>query len=181
MSRFPRPTPCGAAPSTVSPTASSFAPIAGRSPAPFAAPSAALLATLAAALLSACGTPGAPTPGVTPVPDGRPPAHADGRPRELLLARSLRGSPAAAEIAKAMDADDLKKTIQLLELTRNHTPVWWRNEASGREFLLTPQGSFGGERGPCREFTVDVTTGKTTDRLQGTACQQVNALWKLMP
>lgn len=141
---------------------------------------AAVLAAVAAALFSACGTPGAPTPGVTPVPDGKPPAQADGRPREILLARSLRGSAAAAEIAKAMDAADLKKTIQLLELTRNHTPIWWRNETSGREFLLTPRGSFGGEHGPCREFTVDVTSGKTTDRLQGTACQQVDALWKLM-
>jgi surface antigen len=142
---------------------------------------AATLVALAAALISACGTPGAPTPGVTPVPDGKPPAQADGRPRELLLARSLRGSPAAAEIAKAMDAADLKKTIQVLELTRNDTPIWWRNETSGREFLLTPRGSFGGEHGPCREFTVDVTTGKTTDRLQGTACQHADALWKLMP
>jgi surface antigen len=142
---------------------------------------AATLVALAAALISACGTPGAPTPGVTPVPDGKPPAQADGRPRELLLARSLRGAPAAAEIAKAMDAADLKKTIQVLELTRNDTPIWWRNETSGREFLLTPRGSFGGEHGPCREFTVDVTTGKTTDRLQGTACQHADALWKLMP
>ena len=116
---------------------------------------AALLAAAAAALISACGTPGAPTPGVTPVPDGKPPAQADGRPREILLARSLRGAPAAAEI-------------------------WWRNDSTGREFLLTPRGSFGGEHGPCREFTVDVTAGKTTDRLQGTACQQVDALWKLM-
>jgi surface antigen len=141
----------------------------------------ATLLALVAALISACGTPGAPMPGVTPVPDGKPPAQADGRPRELLLARSLRGTPAAAEIAKAMDAADLKKTIQVLELTRNDTPIWWRNETSGREFLLTPRGSFGGEHGPCREFTVDVTTGKTTDRLQGTACQHADALWKLMP
>lgn len=140
----------------------------------------ALLAALVAALISACGTPGTPTPGVMPVPDGKPPAQADGRPREILMARSLRGAAAAAEIAKAMDAGDMKKTIQLLELTRNHTPIWWRNEATGREFLLTPQGSFGGERGPCREFTVDVTTGKTTDRLQGTACQGVDTFWKLM-
>jgi len=140
----------------------------------------AALALLSAALIAACGTPGTPTPGVTPVPDGKPPAHADGSPRTTLLARSLRGSPAATEIARAMDASDLKKTIQTLELTRNHTPIWWRNETSGREFLLTPLGSFGGEHGPCREFSVDVTTGKTTDRLHGTACQQVDALWKLM-
>jgi surface antigen len=158
MFRLSRPLPCGQA----------------------APRGAAVPAALAAVLISACGTPGAPTPGVMPVPDGKPPAQADGRPREILMARSLRGAAAAAEIAKAMDAGDLKKTIQLLELTRNHTPIWWRNEATGREFLVTPQGSFGGEHGPCREFTVDVTTGKTTDRLQGTACQQVDALWKLM-
>lgn len=160
MFRFPRPAP--------------------RAAVPLAALAAALFPALAAALLSACGTPGAPAPDVIPVPDGKAPPHADGRPRELLMVRSLRGPAAAAEIAKAMDASDLKKTIQLLELTRNHTPVWWRNEATGREFLLTPRGSFGGERGPCREFTVDVTTGKTTDRLQGTACQQVDTFWKLM-
>ena len=135
---------------------------------------------LAAVLISACGTPGAPAPGVTPVPDGKPPAYPDGRPRDLLLVRSLRGPAAATEIAKAMDASDLKKAISVLELTRNDTPVWWRNEGTGREFLLTPRGSFGGERGPCRDFTVDVTTGKTTDRLQGTACQQVDTFWKLM-
>jgi surface antigen len=152
MFRFPRPVPRGAA----------------------------LFAALAAALISACGTPGAPAPGVTPVPDGKAPAYPDGRPRDLLLVRSLRGPAAAAEIAKAMDASDLKKAIGVLELTRNDTPVWWRNEGTGREFLLTPRGSFGGERGPCREFTVDVTTGKTTDRLQGTACQQVDTFWKLM-
>jgi surface antigen len=156
MFRFPRPAPRGAA------------------------PIAATLAALSAALACACGTPGAPALDVTPVPDGKAPPQADGRPRELLLARSLRGPAAAAEIAKAMDAGDLKKAIQVLELTRNTTPIWWRNEATGREFLLTPQGSFGGERGPCREFTVDVTTGKTTDRLQGTACQQLDTFWKLM-
>ena len=140
-----------------------------------------LLTALAAAFISACGTPGAPAPDVTPVPDGKPPAYPDGRPRELLLARSLRGPAAAAEIAKAMEASDLKKAVSVLELTRNDTPIWWRNEATGREFLLTPRGSFAGERGPCRDFTVDVTTGKTTDRLQGTACQQADTFWKLMP
>jgi surface antigen len=141
---------------------------------------AASLAAVLATLLSACGTPGAPTPGVPPVPDGKPPAHADGRPREVLLARSLRGAAAATEIAKAMDAADLRKAVQTLELTRNTTPIWWRNEASGREFLLTPQGSFGGDHGPCREFGVDITTGKTTDRLRGTVCQQAGGQWKLM-
>lgn len=140
----------------------------------------AALALLSAAFIAACGTPGAPTPDVTPVPDGKPPAHADGRPRTVLLARSLRGSPAAAEIARAMDESDLKKAIHTLELTRNHTPIWWRNGASGREFLLTPLGSFAGEHGPCREFSVDVTAGNTTDRLHGTVCQQVGTLWKLM-
>ena len=160
MFRISRPAPSGVAPTGASITV--------------------LCAALAATLLGACGTPGAPTPGVTPVPDGKAPPQADGRPREVLLVRSLRGPAAAAEIARAMDASDMKKTIQQLELTRNHTPIWWRNETTGREFLLTPQGSFGGERGPCREFTVEVTTGKTTDRLQGTACQQVDTFWKLM-
>ena len=141
---------------------------------------AASLAAVLATLLSACGTPGAPAPGVTPVPDGKPPAHADGRPRQVLLARSLRGDAAPADIAKAMDAADLKKAVQTLELTRNTTPIWWRNEASGREFLLTPQGSFSGDHGPCREFGVDITTGKTTDRLRGTMCQQAGGQWKLM-
>ena len=41
---------------------------------------AALFAVLSAALISACGTPGAPAPDVVFVPDGKPPAHADGRP-----------------------------------------------------------------------------------------------------
>lgn len=137
-------------------------------------------ALVTSALFSACSTLGTPTSGVTPVPNGMPPPHADGRPREVLLVRSLRGSQAAAEIARAMDSTDLRKAIQALELTRNHTPIWWHNELTGREFLLTPRGSFGGEHGPCREFSVDVTTGKTTDRLQGAACQQVDATWKLM-
>lgn len=177
MSRFPRPP----ARSMSLPATPPNPPSAARGRATSAVLSS-LAAALTATLLGACGTPGAPLPGVTPVPDGKAPPRADGTPRELLLARSLRGAPAAAEINKAMDAADLKKTVQTLELTRNYTPIWWRNEGSGREFLLTPQGSFGGEHGPCREFTVDITgaNSKTSDRLQGAVCQQTGGQWKLM-
>jgi surface antigen len=158
MFRFPQPHPRG--------------PSARRS---------ALLAALTAALLAGCSTLGSPTPGITPAPDGKAPPTVDGNPRPpTLLVRSLGGSAAATEIARQLDSADLKKLMQTLELTRNHSPVYWRNEATAREFILSPQGGFGGGHGPCREFSIDVTTGGQTDRLRGTACQQIDAMWKLM-
>ena len=79
-----------------------------------------------------------------------------------------------------MDAADKLKLAHVLELSNSSATVAWRNATTGNEFTLTPLRGRGGEDGPCRDFSVDITAKGVTDRLRGTACQGLDTRWQVL-
>ena len=64
-----------------------------------------------------------------------------------------------------------------LELAGERKTVYWRNEATGVSYRLTPTRNFQDRKEPCREFSTLVSNGKRKETVTGIACRRSSGDW----
>jgi surface antigen len=82
-------------------------------------------------------------------------------------------------VSAYMDRNDMLKTAQVLETTRNGQVTTWRNRDTGQWYTVTPTRMYDGPSGPCREFTTIARLDDGRHKMvHATACRQPDGTWK---
>jgi surface antigen len=90
------------------------------------------------------------------------------------------GAVVGAQIGRSMDEEDRACMGHALELSEAGRPVYWQNERSGAQYVLTPLGETAGQGSrPCRDFQLEVRLGSKRDLSRQRACRNGDGSWSL--
>lgn len=103
--------------------------------------------------------------------------HGSGR-TAATIAGTLVGAMVGGSIGRSMDDTDRIRAAHALESARTGQHSSWRNPDTGHAYTVTPQRTWSGPQGPCREYTVDAVIGGRTEQVHGTACRQPDGSWR---
>jgi surface antigen len=104
--------------------------------------------------------------------------HHDGRTAAIILG-TLMGAAIGGSIGHSMTEADRRYTAHALETVRTGVPSSWRNPDTGNQYVVVPTRTYDGDKGPCREYTIDATVGGKPEKLYGTACRQPDGSWQV--
>jgi surface antigen len=98
------------------------------------------------------------------------------RPIAMVVGTVI-GAVIGAKIGRDIDESDRACMGHALELAGEQRSVFWKNEATGVTYRLTPTRNFQDRNQPCREFTTLVSSGKKKETVTGVACRRASGDW----
>ncbi|MGH8691483.1 MAG: RT0821/Lpp0805 family surface protein [Burkholderiales bacterium] len=100
------------------------------------------------------------------------------RPVAIVVGTVL-GAVIGAKIGQSIDQSDRACMGHALELAGEKKTVVWTNGASGVTYRLTPTRNFRDGKQACREFTTELSSGKSQkkDNVTGVACRRGGGEW----
>lgn len=88
------------------------------------------------------------------------------------------GAFAGSRIGRSMDRDDQRKAAQAMETSPDRQTSSWRNPNTGQSYSVTPDRTYEGADGPCRDFETITEIDGRKEKVRGTACRQADGSWK---
>lgn len=105
-------------------------------------------------------------------------ADKDDRPVAIIVGTAI-GAVIGSKIGKSVDDSDRACMGHSLELAGRNNTVVWTNSSSGITYRLTPTRNFQEGKEHCREFTTELSSGKSNkkDKVTGVACRGAKGEW----
>lgn len=83
-------------------------------------------------------------------------------------------------IDQQMSDQDRQRMLQVLEFNRANAASSWTNPSSNKAFTITPQESYNGAEGTCRDYSATVNVAGSLEQNAGTACRLPNGGWEVV-
>lgn len=90
------------------------------------------------------------------------------------------GASVGGSIGERLDESDRRRMGYSLENNRTGATTRWHNPDTGRDYAVTPTGTYDSGGRPCREYTMDAEIGGRMEKVYGTACRQPDGSWKVV-
>ena len=102
-----------------------------------------------------------------------------GGARGNLRVGATAGDEARTLVDQQMSEKDRTHMLQVLEFNRSGAASSWSNTASNKAFTITPQETYSGAQGTCRDYSATVNAAGNLEQSQGTACRLPNGGWEI--
>lgn len=103
----------------------------------------------------------------------------EGRKVATILGAVL-GAAIGAKIGRDMDQADRACVAHAIELVETNRNARWSNSQTGVSYVLTPTRDYIRDGRNCRDYNLQLSSGKGREQTRGTACKAGDGAWRII-